>query len=115
MLEGMLTSDSTLRSAAPVPGESGDLPLETMILAGGTLVEVHPPRMGPADVLVRGDTVAQVGGTMPEGATRIDVSGCLITPAFTVAHTHLYMSLTCGMPPPPSTPRTLTDVLQWVW
>jgi cytosine/adenosine deaminase-related metal-dependent hydrolase len=52
---------------------------------------------------------------MPEGLPRIDVSGCVVTPAFTVAHTHLYMSLTCGMPPPPKPPRTLTDTLQWVW
>ncbi len=113
----MLTSDSTLRSAAPVAGAAGiDMPVETsLVLAGGTLVELHPPRMGVADVLVRGEHVVQVGGTMPEGATRIDVSGCVVTPAFTVAHTHLYMSLTCGMPPPPTTPRTLTDVLQWVW
>jgi cytosine/adenosine deaminase-related metal-dependent hydrolase len=113
----MLTSDSTLRSAAPLSGEGGiDLPVETsMLLTGGTLVEVHPPRMGQADVLVRGESIIQVGGAMPDGATRVDVSGCLITPAFAVAHTHLYMSLTCGMPPPPSTPRTLTDALQWVW
>jgi cytosine/adenosine deaminase-related metal-dependent hydrolase len=46
---------------------------------------------------------------------RFDVSGCVVTPAFTVAHTHLSRSLTCGMPPPPETPRTLTDTLQWVW
>src|SRR6185295_6128866 len=57
----------------------------------------------------------QVGGTMPEGATRVDMTGCIITPAFVVAHTHLYMSLACGMPPPPTTPRTLADMLQWVW
>jgi cytosine/adenosine deaminase-related metal-dependent hydrolase len=113
----MLTSDSTLRSAAPVPGSSGiDLPVEaSVVLAGGTLVELHPPRIGAADVLVRGETIVQVGGVMPEGLPRIDVGGCLLTPAFAVAHTQLYMSLTCGMPPPPSTPRTLTDVLQWVW
>ncbi len=113
----MLTSDSTLRSAAPVAGESeSPSPMETStILAGGTLVELHPPRTSQADLLIRGEVVAQVGGAMPEGVPRIDVSGCLVTPAFTVAHTHLYMSLTCGMPPPPSTPRTLTDVLQWVW
>jgi cytosine/adenosine deaminase-related metal-dependent hydrolase len=113
----MLTSDSTLRSAAPAPGSSGvGLPVEaSVVLAGGTLIELHPPRMGAADVLVRGETIVQVGGQMPEGLPRVDVSGCLVTPAFTVAHTHLYMSLTCGMPPPPATPRTLTDVLQWVW
>lgn len=115
----MLTSDSTLRSAAPVGPdglpETGQPVEASVVLAGGTLVEVHPPRMGVADVLVRGEHVVQVGGAMPEGAPRVDVSGCVVTPAFTVAHTHLYMSLACGMPPPPSTPRTLTDVLQWVW
>ena len=112
----MLTSDRTLRSAAPAPSDGEDPAVEaSTILAGGTLVEVHPPRVVQADVLVRGDTIVQVGGTMPENATHIDASGCIITPAFAVAHTHLYMSLACGMPPPPSTPRTLTDVLQWVW
>ena len=112
----MLTSDSTLRSAAPVASGGDAALVETaMVLAGGTLVELHPPRMGQADVLVRGGNVVQVGGAMPEDATRIDVSGCIVTPAFVVAHTHLYMSLACGMPPPPSIPRTLTDSLQWVW
>jgi len=111
------TSDSTLRSAAPVAGAEGsDLPIEvSLVLAGGTLIEVHPARMAVADVLIRGESIVQVGGTMPEGATRVDVSGCVVTPAFTVAHTHLYMSLAVGMPPPPTAPKTLTDVLQWVW
>jgi cytosine/adenosine deaminase-related metal-dependent hydrolase len=113
----MLTSDSTLRSAAPVSGGIDLLEpeLASLVLAGGTLVEVHPPRMGVADVLVRGETIVQVGGTMPEGVPRVDVSGCILTPAFAVAHTHLYRSLACGMPPPPNTPKTLTDMLQWVW
>lgn len=113
----MLASDSTLRSAAPVPGGPGmDSPAPpAIVLSGAMLVEIHPSRIGQADVLVRGDTIAQVGGTMPDDAIRVDMSGCVLTPAFTVAHTHLYMSLTCGMPPPPSAPKTLTDTLQWVW
>lgn len=111
----MLPSENTLRSAAPV--DLPDLPTtgDALVLAGGTLVEVHPPRMGQADVMVRGEVIVQVGGAMPDDVPRVDVSGCIVTPAFVVAHTHLYMSLTCGMPPPPSTPRTLTDALQWVW
>lgn len=113
----MLPSDTTLKSAAPAglagPAESGAS--EAMILSGGTLVELHPPRMGVADVLVRGSKIAQVGGQMPDGVARVDASGCLVSPAFAIAHTHLYMSLACGMPPPPSPPRTLTDKLQWVW
>jgi cytosine/adenosine deaminase-related metal-dependent hydrolase len=113
----MQSSDSTLRSAAPAPGtDDVELPVEaSMVLAGGTVVELHPPRLGVADVLIRGESIVQVGGAMPEDAPRVDVSGCVVTPAFTVAHTHLYMSLTCGMPPPSSAPKTLTDMLQWVW
>ena len=110
ILRPMMTSDRTLRSAAPVPGDGDtDRPPEAaFVLAGGTLVELHPPRIEHADVLVRGDAIAQIGGPMPEGATRIDVSGCLVTPAFAVAHSHLYMSLTCGMPPPPSAPHAVS-------
>lgn len=112
----MLTSDSTLKSAAPVADGDVTLPIETsMVLAGGTLIELHPSRLGVADVLVRGDRIVQVGGAMPESVPRVDVTGCIVTPAFTVAHTHLYTSLTCGMPPPPKPPRTLTDTLQWIW
>jgi cytosine/adenosine deaminase-related metal-dependent hydrolase len=111
----MLPSENTLQSAAPVDPPLLPTSGETVALTGGTLVELHPPRMGQADVLVRGAVIVQVGGTMPADVPRIDVSGHVVTPAFVVAHTHLYMSLTCGMPPPPSPPRTLADHLQWVW
>ena len=113
----MQSSDSTLRSAAPVSGAIDLLEAEqaSLVLAGATLVELDPPRLATGDVLVRGETIAQVGGAMPEGVPRVDLGGCMLTPAFAVAHTHLYMSLTCGMPAPSSPPKTLTDVLQWVW
>ena len=112
----MLPSENTLRSAAPViDPEEQAAEKSAVVLAGGTLVELHPPRMGQADVLVRGGQIVHVGPDMPEGIPRVDVSGCIVMPAFTNAHTHLYMSLTTGMPPPPSPPRTLTETLQWVW
>jgi len=111
----MLPSESTLRSAAPA-GPGLDLEEEPpVVLAGGLLVELHPPRVAQGDVLLRGETITQVGGTMPANVQRIDVGGCIVTPAFAIAHTHLYMSLACGMPAPPSAPRTLADTLQWVW
>lgn len=112
----MLPSEATLRSAAPsVPDPAPKPSAERLVLAGGTVVDMHPPRVDPADVLVEGGIVAQVGGRMPPDAPRVDVSGCLVTPAFVVAHTHMYMALTPGMPPPPSPPRTLADVLERVW
>jgi len=112
----MLPSETTLRSAAPSVADPGPkIIVEQLVIAGGTLVDMHPPRMGPADILIEGDTIVRVGGPMPETAPRVDASGCFVTPAFVVAHTHLYMTLATGMPPPPSTPRTLADHLQWVW
>jgi len=36
-------------------------------------------------------------------------------PAFTVAHTHLYSSLACGMPPPAETPTSFPETLARVW
>jgi cytosine/adenosine deaminase-related metal-dependent hydrolase len=109
-------SDSTLRSAAPLLGEGADKGVDdSLVLAGGVLLELHPPRLGRADVVVRQGAIVQVGGNIPEGVPRVDVSGCIVTPAFVVAHTHLYRSMTCGMPPPASPPRTLADHLQRVW
>ncbi len=112
-----LHSESTLKSAAPSvgPDEIARITEQAMVLGGGTLVELHPPRMGQADIVLRGSTIAQVGGQIPDNLPRLDVSGCLITPSFTIAHTHLYMALTCGMPPPSAPPKTLIDHLQWIW
>lgn len=112
----MTTSESTLRSAAPaVDDVLSTRAAGIVVLTGGTLAELHPPRMGQADIVVKGDVIVQVGGTVPDSLPRIDVSGCIVTPAFVVAHTHLYMTLAAGMPPPPTSPRTLADHLQWVW
>lgn len=113
----MQPSESTLRSAAPVVFADGRARMteQELVLTGGTLVELHPPRIGQADVVLRGAVIAQVGGVAPEHLPRVDVSGCLVTPAFTVAHTHLSMALACGLPQPTSAPRTLAEHLQWVW
>ncbi len=113
----MLPSESTLRSAAPsvAADDIARVTEQAVVLAGGTVVELHPVRMGQADVVLRGATITQVGGAVDERLPRVDVSGCLVMPSFVVAHTHTYMALARGMPPPAATPRTLTDHLQWVW
>lgn len=115
-MPSMLPSESTLRSAAPSLAEpEPKKTVERLVLAGGTLVELHPPRLGQANVLIEGSSIAQVGGEMPASVPCVDVSGCFVMPAFVVAHTHLHLSLATGMPPPPSAPKSLADVLQWVW
>ena len=83
----MLPSESTLRSAAPtsLADPSPKKEVERVVVAGGTLVELHPPRMGQADVMIEGGTIAQVGGQMPDDVPRVDASGCFVMPAFVVA------------------------------
>jgi cytosine/adenosine deaminase-related metal-dependent hydrolase len=113
----MLHSESTLRSAAPsVPDdEKARATAEALVLAGGTLVELHPPKIVQTDLVLRGPVIEQVGSAGTQGLTRVDVSGCFVTPAFTVAHTHLYMSLALGMPPPARAPRNFAEQLQAIW
>jgi putative selenium metabolism protein SsnA len=84
-------------------------------LVGGTVVELDPPRVERADVVIAGERVAQVGGDIPAGAARVDASRCLVTPAFVVGHTHLYSALACGMPAPKVAPKTFPEILDRVW
>lgn len=58
------------------------------------------------------ETESQVG---PDDDPVIDVSGCVVIPAPTNAHTHLYSSLARGMPPPRQSPTCFTEILERVW
>jgi hypothetical protein len=69
----MLPSESTLRSAAPASlADPSPKKEERVVIAGGTLVELHPARMGQADILIEGATIAQIGGQLPEDVPRVD-------------------------------------------
>lgn len=110
----VIHSDQTMRSAAPHdPHAPGG---EAIALVGGTIVELFPARVETADVLIVRDRIVQIGGELPRGVTRVDARGCVITPAFVNAHTHLYMSLTRGMPSfNNNKPMTFVDWMTRVW
>jgi putative selenium metabolism protein SsnA len=84
-------------------------------LVGGTVVELSPPRCERTDVVLADGRIAQLGGDLPAGAVRVDAAGCLVMPAFAVAHTHLYSALACGMPPAEPAPTSFVDILKRVW
>ena len=94
-------------------GESMSVP--PVALVGGTVVELSPPRCERADVVLAEGRIAQVGGELPALAVHVDASGCLVMPAFAVAHTHLYSALACGMPPAVPAPTSFVDILRRVW
>jgi len=87
----------------------------TTALTGGTvLASLDPPAVVTTDVAIEDGVVTAVGPA-PEGATRIDCTGCLVVPGNVNAHMHLYSVLARGMPYRLDPPQDFVQILQRVW
>jgi imidazolonepropionase-like amidohydrolase len=64
-------------------------PSQPLAIAGATVVDGTGSRPRVANVIVRGDRIAAVGGDVPSGALVIDGKGHTLTPGFFDLHTHL--------------------------
>jgi guanine deaminase len=70
------------------------------IVRGGRLLDVRAHRADPADILVTGDTITEIGApglTAPAGATVVDARGLLLHPGLVNAHMHAHGNLAKGM------------------
>ena len=70
------------------------------IIRGGLLLDARAHRADPVDLLVTGDTIAEVGGpglAAPPGARVIDARGMLLHPGLVNGHTHAHGNLAKGM------------------
>ena len=88
----LLAALPTLAAAQPAPGPS-------VLVRAGNLFDSEAGRMiGPRDILIRGDRVAEVGQglTAPDGSTVLDLSRCSVTPGLIDAHTHLLLEQPMG-------------------
>jgi len=88
-----------------------------MILRGGIVATLDPPRVERADLRVDGGRIverAEALAPLP-GEDVLEVAGGLVLPGLVNAHTHLYSALARGMPAPSSPPRTFVEVLERVW
>lgn len=86
----------------------------TTLLAGGTLIDLVPPRVRHEDLLIVDGKIADPSASQST-ATRVDVTGCLLMPGLILAHTHLYGGLAIGMPSPKPPPQTFREILERVW
>src|SRR5437773_10717118 len=70
------------------------------VIRGGRLLDVRAHRAHPADVLIAGDSIAEIGApglAAPAGATVVDARGMLLHPGLINAHTHAHGNLAKGM------------------
>lgn len=70
------------------------------VIRGGRLLDVAKRRAEPADILIAGDTIREIGKpgmAAPAGAAVIDASRKLLHPGLVNAHTHGHGNLAKGM------------------
>jgi 5-methylthioadenosine/S-adenosylhomocysteine deaminase len=71
-----------------------------LIIRGGRLLDAHAHTAEPADVLVDGDTISQVGRpglSAPADARTIAAGGRILMPGLVNAHTHSHGNLSKGL------------------
>lgn len=89
--------------------------MNTLALCGGTVVlGLDPVELVSTDVVISGDRIAAVGPA-PPGVPRRDCSGTLLLPGNVCAHTHLYSTLSRGMPYRLAPPGNFLEILQRIW
>ena len=88
-----------------------------MILRGGLVASLDPPRVERADLRIDRGRIVERGTSLPSlpGDAELDVTNRLILPGLVNAHTHLYSALSRGMPGPATPTRTFLEVLERVW
>src|SRR5215510_507618 len=70
------------------------------ILRGGRVLDIAAGTAEPADILIEGDTIREIGSpgcAAPEGAAQIDARRRLLHPGLVNAHTHGHGNLAKGM------------------
>ena len=70
------------------------------IIRGGRVLDARAHRADPADILITGDTITEIGApglAAPADATVVDARGKLLHPGLINAHTHAHGNLAKGM------------------
>src|SRR5438045_1056422 len=70
------------------------------IIRGGRVLDIEKGTAAPADILIRDDTIAEIGApglAAPEDATVVSAERKLIHPGLVNAHTHAHGNLAKGM------------------
>src|SRR5262245_56837647 len=70
----------------------------SLVIRGGRVLAGDPPSLAPADVLIDGARIAEIGPALaaPAGTAAIDAGRHIVTPGLVNAHTHAGSHLSRG-------------------
>ena len=82
------------------PKNSPDATAETLIQNARVILTMDDARRELAgnDILLRGGAIADIGPSLHSDGTRIDATGCVLTPGLVNTHHHLFQNLTRAVP-----------------
>ncbi len=87
------------------------------LLKNAEIINLDPPKIDEADIRIIDSIIADCGKNLrPKKSDEvIDLSGKYILPGLVNSHTHLYSTLSRGMPSPKKAPMNFIEILQKVW
>jgi len=88
---------------------------DRLLVRGGLLLHLDPPRVERADILIENGRIVAVGTDPGDADQVLDATGHWVMPGLVCAHHHLYSALSCGMPGPTEAPTSFADMLAKVW
>ncbi len=76
-----------------------------------------PEQVKKTNLRITGSEISAEGPALVpmEGEKVVDLGGKLVLPGFVNSHTHLYSSLSRGMPMPTTAPANFTEILEKIW
>ncbi len=87
------------------------------LLQHASCVTLSPPSVETADLRIRGGVIVERNKHIvpKRGEAVFDLTGRIVMPGLVCAHTHLYSSLSRGMPMPEKAPANFLEILQKIW
>src|SRR3972149_4156703 len=88
-----------------------------MLLKNATAIVLSPPAIDRVDLRIQGGKITEKKQVLlPMGGEEVvDLKGKFVMPGLVNAHTHLYSSLSRGMPGPKELPQNFLEILQKIW
>ena len=87
------------------------------LLKNARIINLDPAKIEDADIRIADGVIAECSKSLrpKKDDEVVDLSGKYCLPGFVNSHTHLYSSLSRGVPSPKTAPRNYIEMLQNVW